>query len=190
MSPEAEQIIKWGTLALSVCMTAVAIWLLGAFSLSFGKKRILKTFRDVDKMEGKAFEQWCADLLKYSGFSGIELTQDSSDQGVDILARKNGQTYAIQCKRYARNIGNKSVQEAYTGCAIYECEIPVVMTNQYFTPAAVRAAESVGVLLWDRDTITEMLGAICRTKRHTANNMAVSGIEKKSGAVVANGNTK
>ena len=31
------------------------------------------------------------------------------------------------------------------------------MTNRYFTAGAKEAAEATGTLLWDRDTITEML---------------------------------
>ena len=52
---------------------------------------------DVDMMDGQEFEYYCADLLKSQGFLEVEVTRASGDYGVDILAEKDGVTYAIQC---------------------------------------------------------------------------------------------
>ncbi len=112
----------------------------------------------IDYMDGHSFEYWCADLLQYNGFSNIQVTPGSGDQGVDIIAWKEGQKYAIQCKRYSKNLGNKSIQEVNTGRTIYGCNKAAVMTNQYFTSGAVNAANAVGVLLWGRDSLANMLG--------------------------------
>lgn len=111
----------------------------------------------IDYMDGHDFEYWCADLLKYNGFSNIQVTPGSGDQGVDIIAIKDKQKYAIQCKRYSKNLGNKPIQEVNTGRTIYKCNYAAVMTNVYFTSGAINAAKAVGVLLWDRDSLTEML---------------------------------
>ena len=111
----------------------------------------------VDGMDGPSFEYWCADLLKAIGFQNVEVTQGSGDQGVDILANRDGIKYAIQCKRYSSDLGNKPVQEVNTGQAIYHCQIGAVMTNRYFTIGGKEAAEATGVLLWDRDKLKEML---------------------------------
>lgn len=107
----------------------------------------------VDLMEGHQFEYWCAGLLKKVGYINVEVTQGSGDQGVDILAEKDGIKYAIQCKRYDSDLGNKPVQEVNTGKAIYGCQIGAVMTNRYFTQGGKDAAKATGVLLWDRDWI-------------------------------------
>lgn len=112
---------------------------------------------DVDGMDGHTFEHWCAELLKKNGFVNVEVTQGSGDQGVDILAVKDGIKYAIQCKCYSSDLGNKPVQEVNTGRAIYHCQIGAVMTNRYFTAGGKEAAEATGILLWDRDNLEEML---------------------------------
>ena len=70
---------------------------------------------DVDMMDGQEFEYYCADLLKSQGFLEVEVTRASGDYGVDILAEKDGVTYAIQCKCYTAPVGVKAVQEAYAG---------------------------------------------------------------------------
>lgn len=113
--------------------------------------------REVDLMEGHQFEHWCADLIRKNGFINVEVTRGSGDQGVDVLAEKDGIHYAIQCKCYTGNLGNTPIQEVHAGKAMYNCQIGVVMTNRYFTAGAKELAEKTGVLLWDRDKISALL---------------------------------
>ena len=114
-------------------------------------------FSLLDNMEGHEFEYWCANLLKQIGFSEVQVTPGSGDQGVDIIAAKDGEKYAIQCKRYGKPLGNKSIQEVYTGRTIYGCDKAAIMTNQFFTSGAISAANAVGVLLWDREELARMI---------------------------------
>ena len=74
------------------------------------KKKSPDVFEDV---EGHEFEYFCADLLTDRGFTEVEVTKGSGDYGIDILAQKDGVTYAIQCKRYTAPVGVKAIQEAY-----------------------------------------------------------------------------
>ena len=112
---------------------------------------------DIDGMDGPQFENWCADLMKMNGFVKVKVTPGSGDQGVDIIAEKDRVKYAIQCKNYAELLGNTPVQEIHAGKTFYNCHVGVVMTNNYFTQDAKDLAEKTGILLWDRDTIEEMM---------------------------------
>jgi restriction system protein len=116
----------------------------------------LSLWDNIDFMDGHRFEYWCADVLRKIGFCNVEVTRGSGDQGVDVLAEKDGVKYAIQCKCYTSDLGNKPVQEVNTGKAIYRCQVGVVMTNRYFTQGAKDAAEATGILLWDRDVVQKM----------------------------------
>ena len=111
----------------------------------------------MDEMEGHDFEYFCADLLRKKGFLDVEVTKGSGDYGVDILAEKDGVTYAVQCKCYNAPIGVKAVQEAYAGRDYYDRMVGAVMTNQYFTSAAVAAAGKLKILLWDRGYVESMI---------------------------------
>ncbi len=111
----------------------------------------------VDEMEGHDFEYYCADLLKENGFLEVEVTSGSRDYGVDILAEKDGVTYAIQCKCYSSPIGVTAVQEAYAGRDYYERMVGVVLTNQYFTAPAVEVAKKLKIMLWDRGYLESMM---------------------------------
>jgi len=100
-------------------------------------------------MDGYQFEYQCAEILKRNGFSRVQVTQSSGDQGVDIIAHKHRKKYGIQCKYYSYPVGNKAVQEAYAGANFYDCDRAMVMTNLTFTRAATELAEKLEVELWD-----------------------------------------
>ena len=54
--------------------------------------------REFDLLEGHEFEYYCADLLMKRGFQEVEVTRGSGDYGIDILAERDGVTYAIHSK--------------------------------------------------------------------------------------------
>ena len=113
--------------------------------------------RDLDQISGADFEALSCDILVANGFEFAENTQASVDFGVDVLARREGITYAIQCKRYDSPVGIDAVQQVYAGRAYYECHVAMVLTNQYFTGSARKLADKIGVVLWDRDMLEELL---------------------------------
>lgn len=110
-----------------------------------------------DNMSGVEFEKYCAYILSKNGFSEIKITPASGDHGIDVLASKGEITYAIQCKCYSDNVGNAAIQQAHTGKSLYHKDIAVVLTNRYFTPQAIEEAKELGVKLWDRDKLNEMI---------------------------------
>lgn len=111
----------------------------------------------IDAMEGHEFEYFVADLLKKLGYTNVEVTRGSGDQGVDVLAEKDGIRYAIQCKNYAHPLGNTPIQEVAAGRDYYACHIGVVITNNYFTSGGKDLAKHTRILLWDRDKLQEMI---------------------------------
>ena len=115
------------------------------------------TVAELDDMEGVAFEELACEILVANGFELAENTPATGDFGVDILAQKDGMSYAIQCKRYKDSVGLEAVQQVYAGRAYYECHVAVVLTNQNFTVNAQKLADKLGVVLWDRDTLRGLL---------------------------------
>ena len=110
-----------------------------------------------DSLDGHQFELFCAELLRYNGFTNIKVTAESGDFGIDILCSYGRDSYAIQCKCYSHTVGNKAVQEAISGRIVYRCTKAVVMTNNYFTSAAEETARLADAELWDRHRLVEML---------------------------------
>lgn len=110
----------------------------------------------IDQMDGIAFENFVAGLLRINGYKKVEVTKASGDYGVDIVAVKNGKKYAFQCKCYSSNLGIKSIQEVYSGAKMYRADIAVVVTNSHFTSSAINLANKLEVLLWNRDYIIRL----------------------------------
>jgi restriction system protein len=135
-----------------ICLVVLAA--LAGVIISILKKKL--AHEDMDDMEGLEFEHYCADLLSDNGFEDVEVTKGSGDFGADILAVKDGVTYAFQCKCYDKPIGVKAVQEIYAGRDYYGRMVGVVMTNQDFTQPAVTLADKLNIILWDRDRLTQM----------------------------------
>ena len=84
-------------------------------------------------MTGYEYEKKCADLLKMKGFERVTVTPKSGDQGVDIIAYKGGAKYGVQCKYYTGTVGNKAIQEVFTGAKFYECDKAMVITSSVLT---------------------------------------------------------
>lgn len=112
---------------------------------------------EYDSMDGVNFEFFCAHILTANGYKNVKTTPASGDHGIDLLAEKDDISYAIQCKCYSSNIGNAAVQQAHTGKSLYHKDIAVVLTNRYFTQQAINEAKELGVKLWDRDKLGEMI---------------------------------
>lgn len=136
---------------------SIVILLIAGMGIRFLMQSRREKASDIDIMEGHDFEYFCAELLKKRGFLEVEVTKGSGDYGIDILAEKDGVTYAIQCKCYAAPVGVKAVQEAYAGRDYYDRMVGAVLTNQYFTAPAVEAAKKLKILLWDRGYLESMM---------------------------------
>lgn len=143
-----------------ICILLILFFLYKIYRLSHRHSTFQKGIlspRDLDNMDGIDFEELTCDILIANGFELAENTQASVDFGVDVLARKDGITYAIQCKRYTEPVGIDAVQQVYAGRAYYECHAAVVFTNQYFTDSAKKLADKIGVVLWDREMLEQLL---------------------------------
>lgn len=114
----------------------------------------------VDGLDGFEFENFTNELLCYLGFDKSIKTKSSGDYGIDVIAERDGVKYGIQCKNYSQTVGNKAIQEAYSGKSYYNCHVAVVMTNNYFTDSAKKQAEKNGVVLWDRNKLKEFIETI------------------------------
>lgn len=118
--------------------------------------KIQYTIDDIDLMTGTEFEEFIAKLFNSMGYSS-STTKASGDQGIDVIAEKNGIKYGIQAKCYSGTVGNSAVQQATAGKLFYGCDKVIVVTNNTFTKSAIKLAEANGVVLWDRFILSEKL---------------------------------
>ena len=96
------------------------------------------TIDDIDLMTGTEFEEFIALLFKKMGYSS-QVTKQSGDQGIDVIAIKNNTRIGIQAKCYSNAVGNAAIQEAVAGKSFYNCDKTVVVTNNV-------SAQLIGVI--------------------------------------------
>jgi restriction system protein len=109
-----------------------------------------------DELEPGEYEHHCADLLRRAGWQA-EVTGQSGDQGIDILASMGDIVVAVQCKLYFANaIGNKAVQEAHAAAGFVDASHAVVASNAQYTRSAEQLAAKLGVLLLHHSELPEL----------------------------------
>jgi len=94
--------------------------------------------------DGVSYERVVADLLTKEGFQ-VRFTPVTGDQGVDLIAERDGMRLAVQCKAYAKHVGNDAVQQVFAGAKFYDANISAVVAPNGFTVAARQLANSLGV---------------------------------------------
>ena len=153
----------WGTLSEGEqtaigggVLAAFVIVALIAFRRLLHRSPITATIqlKHVDVMTGAQFEACVAGLLAQQGFS-VERVGHSGDLGVDIVARRNGQRFAVQCKRHASAVSRRAVSDAVAGVRHYGCDAAMVVTNSVFTKDAITLARANQCVLVDRSVLAK-----------------------------------
>ena len=109
------------------------------------------------QMDGRIFEFFCADILLIEGYTNIRVTKASADNGVDIIAEKDGQDYIVQCKCLSHTCSNKAVQEIVSAKTIYKSKKMIVMCNRTFSMSATVLANTNKVELYNIGRIRHVL---------------------------------
>lgn len=102
----------------------------------------------LENMSGKDFVLWFARLLRELGYSGVTVVDASYDQGVDLLAQKEGVKYCFQCKHQKETVSISAFQEVYYGKS-HDCNVAVVVASGKIAKNAVRSGEKRGIQAWD-----------------------------------------
>ena len=124
--------------------------------LSSKKTEVKYSIDDIDLMGGHEFEAFVALMFSKMGYS-TTVTKGSGDQGIDVIAEKNGKKIGIQAKCYSSAVTNSAIQEVVAGVNHYNLDKAIVVTNNYFTKSAQKLAESNNVILWDRNMLKEKM---------------------------------
>lgn len=136
---------------ISLCVTGIVVTVqkyLAVHSRSNSYKQ-----KDFDGMTGWEFESWSAEWLGKHEFYNIKVTSGSGDYGADIICSKNGETYAVQCKKYSGKVPYRAVEEVVCAKNYYGTDRAMIFTNSELTPQADEAAKKLGVIVYDGTVI-------------------------------------
>lgn len=113
--------------------------------------------------EGHAFEKWVAESLMRFGWEA-EVTRGSGDQGIDVIAIKNGKKLGLQCKLYNGPVGNKAIQEAHAGKIFYGVDAGGVITNSVFTSSAKELSRVTGIFMLSPHDLPKLYRKVFESK--------------------------
>ena len=92
------------------------------------------------------YEDFCANEFNKSGWSASS-TKNSSDQGIDVIAKRKNETLVAQCKKYSKPVGNKAVQEVVAGISFYKADVGIVIATNGYTKSAKSLASANNIKL-------------------------------------------
>lgn len=110
----------------------------------------------LDAMNGYEFEQFVAKLFSNMGYS-TEVTKKSGDQGVDVIAKSDFQTLAIQAKNHTSIISNSAIQEIVAAKVPSKADKAVVVATSDFTKSAKDLARANKVKLVNRKELLNLI---------------------------------
>jgi restriction system protein len=110
----------------------------------------------VDVMTGREFELYLEVLFQTLGY-GAEQLPTSKDFGADLILVSGDKRIALQAKRYKANVGNRAVQMILGAKSYYGCQEAWIVTNSFYTKAAIQMATKTNVVLVDRNGLLDLM---------------------------------
>ena len=125
--------------------------------IKFGRFLNNLSITKIDTLSGIEFEEFIKDFFEYLGYQS-SLTAQSGDNGIDVIAKHKRYLIGIQTKLYYNhNVNNKAVQEVYSGKSYYKLDYAMVITNWKLSSPAWDLANTLGVMVIDRNLLSTML---------------------------------
>jgi len=104
------------------------------------------------------FENFVANLFNTMGYE-TEVTNKTGDYGIDVIAKKEGEIIAIQCKKYqeGNHVSNREVQRLLGSMQLKDLKANkgILITTSDFTKQAYFQAEDTPIELWNKETLHE-----------------------------------
>jgi restriction system protein len=138
------------------------ICLLGSALSFIRRRRRAALIQDVSERRGAAldamswrdFEATVGEAFRLRGYSVAENGGGGPDGGIDLILRRDGRTYLVQCKqRRAGNVDVPTVRELAGVLADRRAHGAFIVTSGQFTPAAEEFAARNQIELMNRERL-------------------------------------
>ncbi|MCL6272215.1 restriction endonuclease [Sansalvadorimonas sp. 2012CJ34-2] len=117
-----------------------------------------KNINDVRRLSWQEFEQYIGEFYRNQGYQVEEKGQGGSDGGIDLIAKKEGNTLLVQCKHWqSRKVGVSVVRELFGVVTAEKAAGGVLITTGSFTQDAQQFAHRQNIRLIDGEALSEMI---------------------------------
>lgn len=111
------------------------------------------------------FERLVSEAFRRKGYRVTETGAARADGGVDLVLRRDGETFLVQCKHWrAQAVGVRVARELYGLMAARGAAGGFVVTSGVFTPPAKDFARGRNIELIDGEKLRTMLETLDRPK--------------------------
>lgn len=109
-------------------------------------------------MSWQEFELLMEECFRRRGYAAVRTGGNGPDGGVDIVLKKNDETYLVQCKQWkAQRLGVQAVRELYGVMAANNAVGGFVVCAGKFTDEAKSFAENINIRLFDGAMLHRMI---------------------------------
>lgn len=148
------------------------ICMLGALFSALGRWKRKQLFLEVEQsdsagalneMSWQEFEMLVGEAFRRRGYTVAETGGGGADGGIDLVLRKDGEKFLVQCKQWkAFKVGVTTIRELYGVMAAGGAVGGFVVTSGVFTQEAKSFAEGRNIGLIDGSELTAMIKSMQR----------------------------
>ena len=131
-------------------------------------------------MSDRRFEFFISGLFEEMGYE-TTVTPKAKDRGVDVIAKKNGEIVAIQCKKYNEKsrVSNKEIAQLIGSAHYFSATRSIFITTSYYTKNAQEQTKNARIKLWDKVDLHEYVKTYLLNKDISKFLQHVGDLEKK-----------
>jgi restriction system protein len=120
----------------------------------------------LDKMKWQEFEMLVGEAFRLEGYEVTETGGNGPDGGVDLILKRHGEKFLVQCKQWkAYAVGVRVIRELYGVMAAQGAAGGYVVTSGRFTEEAQAFAQGRNVKLVDGPALHALIGKVGKAKK-------------------------
>jgi restriction system protein len=132
-----------------------------SFYNSLQKKKLLNKQSDLDSIKSlswKEFEELIAEAYRRKGYSVVENYGCGPDGGIDLVLKKSGNQFLVQCKRWKnQKVDVRVVREMYGVMTAERASGVIIITSGLFTQQAKIFAEGKPIDLVEGRQVVDLI---------------------------------
>lgn len=162
----------------------------GAVASFFSRRKRLNLHADVannkvadalDGMSWQEFEMLVGEAFRQNGYQAVENVGGGADGGVDLVLRKDGDKFLVQCKQWrAYSVGVAVIRELYGVMAATGASGGFVVTSGRFTEEAKTFASGRNVKLMNGSQLRQLIQHAKKAAKSNLNPAVAQDVSKPS----------
>lgn len=143
-----------------VCGLLLALALISFIRAHFVARKFdrQKSLDDIRALSWREFESMVGEAFRRRGYLAVENAVDGADGGIDVVLRKDGKKYFVQCKQWKKStVGVKPIRELFGVVTAHGAAGGIFVTSGAYTADANAFAATAGIELIDGAGLQEMI---------------------------------